>query len=472
MKFPVFKRKFAFSMYKDLRLELGKMTFAKDFTRTDRGDLYPVLEKSADCVETVAHHQYHVQSGTVRRWIAGFFPFGSYELTGQNCGGSAGFVFALPDGREARILLTADEVVYTGQEGRFTHPIPEKAGAAPVLLVSCRPGAFDIYFTIHGRPEYCTTFTAPSFDDTLHQHVFSSATVSLAVTGPVIVHRVEAFLDNGVSIADMRPIRYEDGSVMLESGRLHFTASIRLESGAFQGVFSWVPGTAQFELTGALFFDCGDGMWGNDVASSILFHRERQEWLLWVASFCHGHVLGHGVMAGDPRFGVNVVDIQLMPHAPEGAPVETFAGFGNDEDPDFYYDAARDKWHMAICRTDGAYRYFFYESEDPFTGYRCTGKGLGDGAETGGSFVNIRGQRFFICGNDFHKRSNYRIYSKDGMEEACFDFPDGGFRGWGTLIPVPAGSRMRYYWLTFDRQLGSNYNWSYGNLYCFEGIFE
>ena len=28
--------------------------------------------------------------------------------------------------------------------------------------------------------------------------------------------------------------------------------------------------------------------------------------------------------------------------------------------------------------------------------------------------------------------------------------------------------RTRYFWLTFDRHKGSDYNWSYGNLYCFE----
>ena len=45
---------------------------------------------------------------------------------------------------------------------------------------------------------------------------------------------------------------------------------------------------------------------------------------------------------------------------------------------------------------------------------------------------------------------------------------DGGFRGWGSVLTVKQGTRERIYWLTFDRQLGSDFNWSYGNLYCFE----
>ena len=78
-------------------------------------------------------------------------------------------------------------------------------------------------------------------------------------------------------------------------------------------------------------------------------------------------------------------------------------------------------------------------------------------------------KRIFACGNSFNLRANYRIYTKDGMIEPTFDFDDGGFRGWGTIIPVKMGSR-RYFWLTFDRHNASDYNWSYGNIYCFEGI--
>ena len=125
---------------------------------------------------------------------------------------------------------------------------------------------------------------------------------------------------------------------------------------------------------------------------------------------------------------------------------------------------------MAICRVDRAinsYRYSFFVSDEPFEGYTCIGQGL-DGAETGGSFQKIDGERIFACGNDFYKTSNYRIYTKAGMIEAKFDFPDGGFRGWGTLIPVKIGSRERIFWLTFDRHKGSGYNWSYGNVYGFE----
>ena len=125
---------------------------------------------------------------------------------------------------------------------------------------------------------------------------------------------------------------------------------------------------------------------------------------------------------------------------------------------------------MAICRLNpetGNYMYVFFESQNPFHGYKYLGKGY-DGAETGGSFVKVDDEIFFVCGNDFNAVSDYRIYSKDGMQNANFNYPDGGFRGWGSIIPVNMGSRTRYFWLTFDRHKGSDYNWSYGNIYCFE----
>ncbi|MBQ8882890.1 MAG: hypothetical protein IJY70_05850, partial [Clostridia bacterium] len=113
------------------------------------------------------------------------------------------------------------------------------------------------------------------------------------------------------------------------------------------------------------------------------------------------------------------------------------------------------------------YVYVFFESKNPCDNYSYIGRGK-DGAETGGSFVKINGELFFVCGNSYRETSQYRVYSKNGMETALFNYPDGGFRGWGTVIPVKSGTRTRYYWLTFDRHNGSSYNWSYGNLYCFE----
>ena len=56
----------------------------------------------------------------------------------------------------------------------------------------------------------------------------------------------------------MRPIRYEDGTPIIDRGRIFLTMSIRLANSSYQGIVSWNPSGCDFKLEGALFFDVGD----------------------------------------------------------------------------------------------------------------------------------------------------------------------------------------------------------------------
>lgn len=486
-----FHRQWSMSPHKDQKLMLGKMTFFKDFTRCAtgpigtpptanridgvirNGDAYPVIARAESTREAVADGCY-TAAGQVTRMFCQFFPYASYRLHALCRSGEVGLSFHLP---EAVALIVVDgENVTLRCDGQVqSAPLPDGVGDEATLIVTCRPGHFDIYFEMNSTTQYVCTFQAEPFTHSFAYKAISRGYVALAINGEAVVHALDGYIDNGISLADMRSIRYENGEVMVEGGKVYLTASIRMQEGAFQGVFSWLPGTPELTLVGAIFYDAGDGLWCGDVAASILYHRENKQWMLWVCSFHHNHMLAHAIFDGDPRFGVNVIDITLVrPH--EGDyDVTTFAGYEGDEDPDFFYDAERGKWLMSICRVDrtpgirGNYRYIFFESDHPFEGYTYIGKGL-DGAETGGSFVRVEGKQYFICGNGAN--SDYRIYSKDGMQNAKFDFPDGGYRGWGTLIPVKRGSRERYFWITFDRHSGSQYTWSYGDVYGFEGMLE
>lgn len=465
-----FHRLFSQTMYKNRKLLLGEMTFTKDFIRDDRGDLYPVIHKSMDCAEEIENNQYRINAGTVKRMFGVFFPYATYEIDFLLSEGFCGFSFFIPNGK-ADITYDGEKVVFqTAEKKEYVEY--SSVCKRVTMMVSCRPGAFDIYFLRSGQARYFYTFQAKEFQHSHLQKNFQQGYVCLSVCGKATVHAASFYIDCGISQADIRPIRYENGEILFENGKVYLTASIRMQEEMFQGIFAWMPSTAEIELCGALFYDSGDGYWCGDVAASVLYHREKKQWYLWVCSFAHGHVLGHSVLSGDPRFGVNVADIILMEKANVPNDITRFSGFEGDEDPDFYYNEKEKKWYMAICRIDPSvqnYRYVFFKSDKPFTDYEYIGKGY-DGAETGGSFVTIGEEKVFVCGNDFHQKSNYRIYTENGMREADFDFPDGGYRGWGTIIPVEMGSRRRYFWITFDRHNGSSYLWSYGNIYCFEGI--
>lgn len=465
-----FKRKFSVSLFKNLKISLAEMTFSKDFVNDTNGDLYPIVCKSDDSVEAIKNNEYFSECGNTKRIFCGFFPFATYEMTFKlsECG-KAGFCFKLPN-VEACIVAENGKILYSCADERKTMPADISAHSFATLIVSCRPGAFDIYLKCNEKPEFLGTFYEDKFSSSNKAAQFYDGKAMLCVSGKAAVRAVSSYIDNGISVADIRPVKYENGDVIFENGKIYLTASVRMQEGAFQGMFSWVPGTAEISMTGAVFYDCGDGEWRGYVAPSVLYNRSYNKWYLWVSSFGHEHILAHADFSGDPRFGVNVIDVELMEKANEKSRFTDFVGFKGDEDPDFFFDENRNKWLMAICRINKEtklYSYAFFESDNPFDGYTSIGKGI-DGCETGGSFVRIEGELFFVCGNGYSPSSEYRIYGKDGMKKASFDYPDGGFRGWGTVIPVTMGSRTRCFWLTFDRHNGSGYNWSYGNLYCFE----
>ena len=469
-----FKRKFSVSMYKNMGIPLGEMSFFKDFTSDTRGDLYPIFEKSPDCEECVSENRYRVSRGSAERVFCQLFPFATYELNAESVCGEVGFVFRLPNAAASVTLVKEKDGAYLSYrcaEHTERIEIPEGFTERSPWLVTLRPGYFDIYYRQNGGANHLATVDEPLFHESNRYAFFKDASVSLCVRGEVCVASVTACLDNGVSIADFRAVKYEDGNVIYENGKIYFTASIRTHAGNYQAIFSWVPGTMQLEMTGALFFDHGDGFWRGYIASSLVFDRTAKKWYVWTSSFEHAHILAYGQFEGEPRFGINVADVTLMERAGKDDADTEFLGFFQDEDPDLIYDAENNRWILAICRVDQKtrkYVYVFFESDDPFKSFRYIGRGVEGAVETGGSFLRVDGEIHFACGNSFQKRSDYRIYSKDGMKEARFRYPDGGFRGWGCVFPVTLGSRKRYFWLTFDRHNGSTYNWSYGNFYCFE----
>ena len=626
-----FHRLFSINPYRSLRMKLCEMSFCKDWPHTDRGEPYPIVrEVGAAPGEKVEGGRIAFSAdepGERARLIGRFFPYASSEvcvdaLDGE--GARVGLEFAVRSGRGspytaedapglcvfleragAEVCVCHEEFVGGRSLGVVRHGTRAFTPGG-VLFVSAHGAFFDVSLGC----EFVCTIQAEGFSDICRRSAFMNAGVSLYVAlpagGRAAVSRAESFLDGGLSHADMKPVRYEDGTSILENGRLFLTLSSRLQAGAYQYVVSWNPSTCELRPEGAIFFDYGDGRWCADVAISLIYHRERREWLFWATAFSHGHILCHGTSVGDPRFGITALDAALMEAQKPGSdvsngglPIQTsgaekdgelaqtkdcacgkagaarasasddvlsaqagwrvaemadgqartkdcacgkvgaarasasddvlsaqagwrvaeiadgqtrtedcacgkvgaarafasddvlsaqaggrVAGVAEldddtlwlaktgDEDPDFTYDRERGKWYMTICRSvkGAGYRYFLFESDEPFSGYRhvCHTE---SGENTGGLMVRIRGRRALVCGSDFKARAEYRVYPLGDFshfQRLTCDFDDGGFRGWGSLMPVPCGNRTKYVWMTFDRHNGSDYNWSYGNLYAYE----
>lgn len=472
------KRSFSTCLYKNRRLHLGEFDLSKDFTGECDGSKYPALLSRGEINESVKEGIYSFESekGATARFVTPLFPYACYEMTLQSLSGECGFSF-IRRHEIAHLLLSAGEngelfVKYVSGDGVCTIAAGKYFSPGIRFSLTVRPGKADVYLDCGSLPVYVTTFDVPMLNDAAKEEIFRDTAVCTYFSGRVKISGASVFMDSGISQADIRPVCFENGEVMTENGKIYLTASVRQQEGAYQGVFSWVPGTCEFELTGALFFDVGDGVWGNEVATDLLFDRRSGKWLLWVCNFSHGHVLARAALDGDVRHGVSVIDVKLTRTLTEDDTDEVFGGKKGDEDPALIYDEQREKWLLAICRVsrvNNSYCYHFFESDSPLENFRYIGKGV-PGCETGGSFVRYGEKLHFICGNSFDSRSEYRVYDFDDLsrfELLQFDYPDGGFRGWGSVMPVTRGTRQKLYMLTFDRHRGSEYRWSYGNIYCF-----
>lgn len=511
-----FKRKFSINPYKQLRLPLGEMSCNKDWINDRRGAPYPIMACSSQpmtLAESLPDARYRVENasqtaGQVARLLGQHFPYATYDIEADEMRVAGGLVgiridsAALPPLTIGFCRTEGDIRVICMPEGGETQSLESAGEFVPGthLIITCRGRSFDIYIRRGRRPDYVGTFTLPAYGRIIAHEVFSSATASLFVRlepGEALTCGVQFYLEGGISHADMKCMRYENGQPYMENGRLFITLSSRLQAAGFQSVISWNPSTSDIRMEGAIFFDAGDDMWCSDVATSAVYDRRTGEWYVWACSFSHGHVLCHGRSYADLRYGINVLDVELMPFeksvrgeadslGAEDADGEIeravvsddrlfYAKFG-DEDPDLTFDEKRGKWLLTICRLvdDGSahapYHYFMYESDDPFTGFKYVDN-VKEGNDTGGSMIRVAGRMYLLCGSDFDKRAQYHLHPIEDLSKYTllkFDYDDGGFRGWGTVFPVPCGARTKYMMMTFDRHNGSDYNWSYGNIYVYE----
>lgn len=476
LKDVIFKRKYSVNLYKNLRLKTLEMSMFKDFINDKRGDPYTVLKKEGDIFEKIENASYFVSSksgGYVNRLLGGFFPYCSYDLTvGQldNC--SAGFRVDSSEG-VIEVGVSSDGEVFVSENGEVK--LSEcKICCGETFSVNFRGSGISLYINRGRRPVLIADYSSEMVNKMCFEEVFSNSTVSLFSSmkedSQFRADFVEGYLCGGLSHADMKPVKYEDGTPIFENGRVYMSMSSRLEAGGYQSIISFNPTLCDFKLEGALFFDTGDGKWCSDVASSIVYDRTAERWMIWVCSFSHGHILARAVTEADPRFGIQVIDVKTLEPAGKDEDRRLFKGFQGDEDPDLCLIDG--KWHLTVCRLEPGhgYHYYHFVSDQPLDGFEYVDKTLTDG-KTGGLITKFEGKYYFVCGTDFHSRALYDIYDLNDFskrDKLQCDYDDGGFRGWGTVFRIPFGSRKKYIWVTFDRHNASGYNWSYGNIYVYE----
>ena len=480
-----FRRRFSQNNSRKLKLDCGEMNFEYDFTSEKRGSLHPVLESVGDVTETVRNGTYEAFShkgGAKSRLIGQFFPYYTYSVKIEKLRSASVGISILGESVSLSAMLGFGKAKIT-LNGELLAEFPAELNPCDIFEITFRAGGISLYRKTCGKALLIGDLTADKsgkiedlktdglfslLSEQVYKKANSALTVDISEGGTALLSEVSASLYCGIAEADIRPIKYEDGTPIAENGRVFLTASERLETGCYQSVLSWNPTTSDFKLEGALFFDLGDGKASNDVASSIVFDRRTGEWYIWFCAFSHGHVLARARVKGDPRFGISVIDAVPM-QIRDGADKKEFLGFFGDEDPDLAFIDG--KWNLTICRPeDDGYHYYRFVSDSPLDGFVFRDR-TGGAEKTGGSFVKFENGYYFVCGSDFKKRSVYDVYKYDDFSnpsslKICHS--DGGFRGWGSVFGIYVGTRKRYFFITFDRMLAAkNWNWSYGNLYAF-----
>ena len=472
-----FQRKFSVNPYQTLQLPICEMSMYKDWVNDRRGDPYTVLGRKGDICEEIADASYlltSAQGGEISRLLGNFFPYHSYSFTVSEIHHASMGVAVCDEngGRRIEILLCDDNRISV-RYGNDCQEFPCDVICGDTVIVTFRAGGVSMYVDHGQRPVRIGDLSIPLLEEYLNYDVHVSATCSLlthlGIGGRAVYRQVRGYLCGGLSHADPRPMKYEDSTPIIENGRLFLTVSSRLEKGCSQSVLSWNSTLCDFRMEGAIFYDVGDGKCCDDVAASIVYDRRTKEWYVWYCSFSHGHVLARGRFTGDPRYGIQIIDTTLLPLW-DGEDLTAFAGVPGDEDPDLAWIDG--KWHLTVCRREpeDGYHYYHFVSDSPLDGFTYADRTL-TGGKTGGMMIPMEGKYYFVCGTDFHSRALYDVYPYDDfshMERLKCDYDDGGFRGWGTIIGVPLGSRLRYYWITFDRHNSSTWNWSYGNIYVYE----
>lgn len=472
-----FQRKFSVNPHQALRLPICEMSMYKDWVNDGRGDPYPVLWRKGELSEEIADSSYLLTSprgGEISRLLGNFFPYYTYSFTVREVSrASMGFVVCDQRGDRRVEILLCDGNCISVRYANESHDFPCEVTGGETVIATFRAGGVSVYLDRGEHPMLIGDVDIPLLEEYLNYDVHISATCALLtrldVGGKAAYRHVRGYLCGGLSHADPKPMKYEDGTPIIEKGRLFLTVSSRLEKGCFQSVLSWNPTLCDFRMEGAIFYDVGDGKCCDDVAASVVYDRRTEEWYIWYCSFSHGHILARGRFKGDPRYGIRILDTKLLP-VWDGEDLTAFAGVPGDEDPDLAWIDG--KWHLTVCRKEpiDGYHYYHFVSDSPLDGFSFVDR-TPTGGKTGGMMIPMEGNYYFVCGTDFHSRARYDVYPYDDFsrkERLMCDYDDGGFRGWGTIIGIPLGSRLRYYWITFDRHNSSAWNWSYGNIYVYE----
>lgn len=453
----------------------------------------PVGEQNGETEFAIASGMLKIltdEGASAVRWVGGFNPFATYDLSVHRMTGGGQLGIMLGDAEQgnrlcATVVSSADTyrsvrwaVMKDGnevdrQEFQWPEGVPT---SGPIRLrVQMLAVGVNLYVESHqtsrliGFTDFVEHFDlrrkdlARQFEFCLFSDL--DADSSAEVTGAT------AALTPGCGQADIRPITNQFGQPLLDEGRVWLTMTVRGRAlpHPMQGVFSMNPSVFDIRFEGIIVFDMGDGLLRNELASHLFFDEPSGQWRGWTTGFSAFGTTSDkeekAILAvtsdRDPRRGYSIMHAR-----PIGLT-------GQHEDPHGVYDAQAKKWRLLLSERAGNYRAGMWESEHWDRGYqRLAGPVEMD--STGTLIQTIGQQRYVFFGSADRKvyiRSYPDLHPVGELNMHRPPWNDNtGTRIWPNIIPLPDGYPARYIALMMDRQNFPDMparNWTYGAMYLY-----
>ena len=430
------------------------------------------------------------QGGTSSRWVGGFNPFATFDLSLHQFSGAGkiGFRFCDPDLKDylSACIVTAEGkyqaiewvVVKDGEEvSRKEYPWPDEVDSTgPVRFrVQMQAVGSNIYIESQGKshlvayPDFNKHFELRR-KDLIGRYEFRLFS-QLEAHSMAEIDELQSALSPGNGQADIRAITNQNGEPLLDQGRVWLTMTVRGRAlpHPMQGVFSMNPSVFDLNFEGIIVFDMGDGLWRNELASHLFYDESSKQWRGWTTGFSALGSTGtkeeKAILAissdRDPRRGFSI-----MKARPIGLT-------GQHEDPHGVFDSEAGKWRLLLAEKAGKFRAGMWESDRWDGGYqRLAGPVEMD--STGTLIQRVGHSRYVFFGSADRKIYIRSYPDLKPVGELQMHLPpwndDTGTRIWPNIIPLPDGYPAPYIALMMDR---INYpdmptpNWTYGAMYLF-----
>lgn len=406
------------------------------------------------------------QNGQTMIRVGAFHPFYCYEAEFEAVPGSgaAGICFYANDGKSRLVVARKAGEVSAVLDGKLLQASACGSGENLNLRVQYTGQRFHVFATGGEDSQPQLLMSVPCDKSSADMPARWSWGVFAEGCAGARLSRAQSFLSCGTGQADPQVIQNSDGTPFIRDGRLYLcmtTRGFEKIPDSYQGVYSLGLTGYDLRLEGALFFCENDGILHGYHATKVVRHEN--EWLLLTTT--HGgakHTLAWAKTEADILHGIHCLECWELdfPHNDK-------AGKDlNTEDPDFFYDAKAKRWRLAYCTLkDKSYVTCLCESKKWNGGYRQIAQSEQNN-NTGIRITSVGGKRYVLSGGS---DTTFYIYEYPSLKYAGTfrqEFPNGGFRGWPTIVPVRCGNYERYLWITFDRGAQTG-RYSYGTLYFY-----